>query len=131
MTVLEIKTHKRNVLINITAQVREAVKKSGVAEGSAMVYCPHTTAGICINENADPDVAADIVAGLEAMVPNIGFRHGEGNSDAHIKTALVGTSAGIPVTGGELALGMWQAVYFCEFDGPRNRKYYVSVNKQD
>lgn len=127
MAVFEIETYKKCALISITQQVREAVSKSGVKRGLATVYSPHTTAGITINENADPDVAIDLLTALEAQVPDIAFRHGEGNSDAHLKTTLTGVFACIPVENGELMLGTWQGVYFCEFDGPRRRRFYVSV----
>ena len=113
--------------MNITSQVREAVKKSGVLKGAALVYCPHTTAGIAINENADPDVTADILSALDDMVPRMDFLHIEGNSPAHIKTLLTGSSASVPVEGGNLALGRWQGIYFCEYDGPRDRKFIVQV----
>ncbi len=128
MTIHEIKTYKRNALINVTAEVREAVRKSGVEEGTVTVYCPHTTAGFTINENADPDVCTDLLAALEALVPKVNFRHMEGNSDAHLKASLMGASVTVPVKDGEPVLGIWQGIYFCEFDGPRNRKFYVSVN---
>ncbi len=127
MVVFEIETYKKCALISINKQVREAVSKSGVKQGLATVYSPHTTAGITINENADPDVATDLLAALEAQVPDVDFRHGEGNSDAHLKTTLTGVFACIPVENGEPVLGTWQGVYFCEFDGPRRRRFYVSV----
>lgn len=123
----EIRTNKRCSMTDITARAKEAVLKSGAAEGVVTVYCPHTTAGITINENADPDVVADMLKGLDAIVPNIAYAHAEGNSDAHIKATMVGSSAQIPFSGGELATGIWQSIYFCEFDGPRNRRFFVSV----
>ena len=93
-----------------------------------MVYCPHTTAAITINENADPDVKTDLISGFDKVFPDFeSFRHAEGNSDAHIKSSVVGASETIIVTGGRPLLGTWQGVYFCEFDGPRNRKFYVKV----
>jgi secondary thiamine-phosphate synthase enzyme len=116
------------MLIDVTDRVAEAVRASGIAEGLAVVSSPHTTAGITVNENADPDVARDLLHGLERLFPRHGeWRHAEGNSDAHLKTALVGTSATLPVAGGRLALGTWQAVYFAEFDGPRNRGFDVTI----
>lgn len=127
METYDIQTYNRCVLVNITGQVREAVRKSGVKEGVALIASPHTTAGVTVNENADPDVCADILAGLEAMIPNIRFKHGEGNSDAHIKTSLMGISATVPVSEGEPVLGIWQSIYFCEFDGPRHRRFTVTV----
>jgi secondary thiamine-phosphate synthase enzyme len=108
--------------------VARAVADSGVSAGIAVVSSPHTTAGILVNENADPDVATDLIAGLGRLVPEVaGWRHAEGNSDAHLKTALVGTSVMMPIEGGRLLLGTWQAVYFAEFDGPRSRHLNVSV----
>jgi secondary thiamine-phosphate synthase enzyme len=113
---------------NITPQVREAVAKSGVTSGIAVVFCPHTTAGITINENADPDVCIDLVHGLSKAFPNRAeFRHGEGNSHAHLKASAMGSSATIIIEKGKLVLGTWQGIYFCEFDPPRNRKFYVKV----
>ena len=115
-------------LVDITAEVTEAISESGVNEGICIVYCPHTTAAITINENADPDVKTDFISGLDKIFPDMEtFRHAEGNSDAHIKSSAVGASETIIVTAGKPLLGTWQAVYFCEFDGPRNRKFYVKV----
>jgi secondary thiamine-phosphate synthase enzyme len=114
--------------INITAQVREALDKSAVKDGIALVYCPHTTGGITINENADPDVARDMLFGLDKAFPDRPeFRHAEGNSSAHLKASAVGSSVTVIVNNGKLVLGTWQGVYFCEFDGPRQRKFYVKV----
>ena len=114
--------------IDITDKVRDAVRQSGVFDGMATVYCPHTTAAITINENADPDVKTDLISGFNKVFPDFeSFRHAEGNSDAHIKSSVVGASETIIVTGGRPLLGTWQGVYFCEFDGPRNRKFYVKV----
>jgi secondary thiamine-phosphate synthase enzyme len=127
MFVYELPTYKRCTFINITPHVRDAVKKSGIKSGLASVYCPHTTAGITINENADPDVTADILAALTKMVPEMDYAHIEGNSPAHIKTLMTGSSVTIPVQDGSLALGRWQGIYFCEYDGPRDRKFYVQV----
>jgi len=113
---------------NITQQVREAVAKSGVSGGIAIVFCPHTTAGITINENADPDVTRDMVLGLVKAFPNSPeFRHSEGNSAAHLKASAVGSSVTVIIENGRLVLGTWQGIYFCEFDPPRMRKYYVKV----
>ena len=115
-------------LVDITAEVTEAISESGVNEGICVVFCPHTTAAITINENADPDVKTDFIAGLDRSFPErAAFRHAEGNSDAHIKSSAVGASETIIVTAGRPLLGTWQGVYFCEFDGPRNRKFYVKV----
>jgi len=118
----------RSNLYNITAQVREAVTKSGVSDGAAVVFCPHTTAGITINENADPDVVHDLLLGLEKAFPDrLEFRHGEGNSAAHLKASTVGASETIIIRDGKLVLGTWQGIYFCEFDPPRNRKFHVKI----
>lgn len=128
METLELKTKSRNEFVDLTREVNQAVKKSGVQEGFCLIYVPHTTAGVTINEGADPDVVKDILKHLEELVPaGKRFLHTEGNSDAHIKSSLVGASQLIPITGGKLALGTWQAVFFCEFDGPRARNVLVQV----
>jgi secondary thiamine-phosphate synthase enzyme len=125
---IEVKTKARNELIDITPRVEEVVAASGVVDGICMVVVPHTTAGITINENADPSVKADIIAKMGELVPAGGrYLHREGNADAHIKAALVGTSESIMVRGGKLALGTWQGVFFCEFDGPRTRRVWVRI----
>ena len=113
---------------NITTQVREAINKSGVASGVAVVYCPHTTAGITINENADPDVTQDMTLGLDKAYPDrTEFRHAEGNSAAHLKASAIGSGVTIIINGGKPVLGTWQGIYFCEFDPPRSRKYFVKI----
>lgn len=118
----------REGLYNVTDKVREALAKSGVAEGLCVVFCPHTTAGLTINENADPDVKADILRGMDKAFPDDpAFEHMEGNSAGHLKAGCMGASATVIVTGGRLLLGTWQGIYFCEFDGPRNRRFYVRV----
>lgn len=118
-------------MIDITAMVREALAKSGVRNGVCLVYCPHTTAGITINENADPDVVRDMLLGLAKAFPDRPeFRHAEGNSSAHLKASCVGSSATVIADGGRLLLGTWQGIYFCEFDGPRSRSFYVQVTGQ-
>jgi len=118
----------RKSCYNITAQVREAVEKSEVKNGIAVVFCPHTTAGITINENADPDVVHDLILGFDRAFPDrTEFRHNEGNSTAHLKASTVGTSVTIIINDGSLILGTWQSVYFCEFDPPRNRKFCVKI----
>ena len=123
----QLKTPKEG-FVDITAEVTEAISESGVNEGICVVYCPHTTAAITINENADPDVKTDLISGFNKVFPDFeSFRHAEGNSDAHIKSSVVGASETVIVTGGRPLLGTWQGVYFCEFDGPRNRKFYVKV----
>ena len=116
---------------NITSQLREAVAKSGITDGIAIVFCPHTTAGITINENADPDVIPDMLLGLAKAFPDRAeFRHGEGNSSAHLKASAVGSSVTVIISGGKPVLGIWQGIYFCEFDPPRSRKFYVKVMGQ-
>lgn len=123
----DLRTEREN-LYNVTAQAREAVKKSGIKDGHCLVYCPHTTAGMTINENADPDVVRDLLFALDQTYPDRPeFRHAEGNSAAHLKASVMGSSVTIPITEGRLVLGTWQGVYFCEFDGPRHRAYYVQV----
>ena len=118
----------REGMYNVTTQVRTAVRESGVQNGMAIVYCPHTTAGITINENADPDVQHDLLLGLAAAFPDRReFRHAEGNSAAHLKSSCVGASQRVLIENGHLLLGTWQGVYFCEFDGPRTRRFYVKV----
>jgi len=125
---LNIKTHAPAEFQDITDRVNDAISKSGVEEGICLVFVPHTTAGITINEHADPDVAEDIIARLEAMVPKqAGYKHGEGNSAAHIKASMIGSSVTAIVQYGELALGTWQGIFFCEFDGPRNREVHIKV----
>lgn len=115
-------------MVDVTSRVAEAVRADGVAEGWAQVFCPHTTAGVTINENADPDVVTDVLDTLRRLVPrDAGYRHVEGNSDGHVKASLVGSSVTIPVAAGRLVLGTWQGVYFCEFDGPRSRKLLVTT----
>jgi len=119
---------QREDFYNITPQVREAVSKSGVTSGIAVVFCPHTTASITINENADPNVVHDLLIGLDKTFPDRDeFRHGEGNSSAHMKASAMGSSATVIIENGKLLLGTWQGIYFTEFDPPRNRKFYVKV----
>ncbi len=123
-----IHTEAREVLLDITRQVSEALERTREANGMVWVYSPHTTAGITIQENADPDVRTDIIAHLKELIPQkASFRHREGNSDAHLKTAFCGASQAIPFADGQLLLGTWQAIYFCEFDGPRKRRVLVKV----
>ncbi|MDD2338063.1 MAG: secondary thiamine-phosphate synthase enzyme YjbQ [Geobacteraceae bacterium] len=125
---IQLSSRSRNELIDITQRVAELVRKSGVSSGVCYLCCLHTTAGITVNEGADPDVRYDISRFLEALVPvNTSFAHGEGNSDAHVKSSLVGVSEMLFIEGGQLLLGTWQAVYFCEFDGPRTRKVAVKI----
>jgi secondary thiamine-phosphate synthase enzyme len=125
---LAVRTERRTQLLDVTAGVAKMVQDSGVRSGVCYVYVPHTTAGVIINENADPDVAADIEAALARLVPKTSdYRHAEGNSDSHIKTALVGSSATIFISNGQLELGRWQGIFFCEFDGPRSRRLRVKI----
>ena len=124
----EVGTKSRECLSDITRHVREALEASGVQHGLCTVYVPHTTAGVTINENADPDVCSDLISFLARLVPrNAQFRHAEGNSDAHVKASLMGASAQIPVENGRLCLGTWQGVFLAEFDGPRTRRVCVVV----
>jgi secondary thiamine-phosphate synthase enzyme len=125
---LSVSTHQRIEFVDITGQVQGAVREARVDAGTCIVYVPHTTAAITINENADPDVRRDIIDQLERVVPRQGgYHHMEGNADAHIKASMIGFSATILVENGALMLGTWQGVYFCEFDGPRSRRVYVKV----
>jgi secondary thiamine-phosphate synthase enzyme len=122
----QIKTSKRTELIDITSSVQEVVRETGINEGTCIIFIPHTTAGVTINENADPSVAQDILMELNKIIPlENQFRHMEGNSPAHIKASLLGCSQIVFVESGKLVLGTWQGIFFCEFDGPRNRKVYV------
>ncbi len=125
----EIRTHRRDEMVDITDQVHQTIAKSGVTEGTVTIYVPHTTAAVTVNENADPDVVHDVLAALDQAVPwrSDAYQHGEGNSAAHAKSSIVGCSTTIPISGGQMILGTWQAVYFCEFDGPRSRRFLVTV----
>ena len=125
-----ISTNRRCQMLDITAMVQSAVRDSAIKNGNAIVYCPHTTAAITINENADPSVMHDILLTLDELVPEhrSGYRHSEGNSDAHVKNSLVGCSEQILVSDGSLNLGTWQGVFFCEFDGPRSRRFFVQIS---
>jgi secondary thiamine-phosphate synthase enzyme len=128
MLTLHVKTDRRTQLVDVTALVQKAVASSGVANGICYLYVPHTTAAITINECADPDVARDVEGALDRLIPIAGpYRHSEGNSDSHVKSVLVGASHIIHVEGGKLVLGRWQGVFFCEFDGPRERRLQVKV----
>jgi secondary thiamine-phosphate synthase enzyme len=120
-----IQTRAKEEVQDITAEVNEALRALGFTAGMVLLFCPHTTAALTVNEAADPDVRGDFQRALSQMVPSIPFQHGEGNSPAHIRAALLGPSLLLPVEGGRLALGTWQGVYFCEFDGPRRRRVWV------
>ena len=113
--------------IDITGQVRKIVAAGNVQNGLCQIFVPHTTAGVTINENADPAVVTDMLAALGKMVPDLPYRHTEGNSPAHVKSSLVGCSITVPISEGRLCLGTWQGIYFCEFDGPRTRKVWVNL----
>jgi len=123
-----VHTAKPEELIDITGIVRQTVLTSGVKDGIVTVFVPHTTAAVTINENADPDVIHDLLLGLNRIYPKEGgYRHAEGNSHAHLKASAMGSSCTVIIDGGRLKLGIWQGIYFCEFDGPRNRKVYIKV----
>jgi secondary thiamine-phosphate synthase enzyme len=129
MEIVELRTSRRTELLEVTGRVQEVVTRSGVSGGVVVVQSLHTTAALTINENADPDVRHDLLAKLEALVPHQEpfYRHGEGNSDSHLKTSFFGPSLTVVVDGGRLVLGRWQGVYLCEFDGPRERRLAVQV----
>ena len=128
LTSINVHSSKKAQIIDITGDVAGFVRSSGVSDGVCFVYVPHTTAAVTINENADPDVKSDILLGLEAIVPaGLDYDHAEGNSPAHIKSSIIGNSADIFIKSGELVLGTWQGIYFCEFDGPRSRKVYIKA----
>jgi secondary thiamine-phosphate synthase enzyme len=127
MKCFEVTTRTRDQLINITALVQQAVRTMGIAEDVITVFTPHTTCGVTINENADPDVPADMLKQLDALIPwrQPFYAHAEGNTAAHVKASLMGSSVDVLVTCGHLQLGVWQGVYLCEFDGPRTRRVWV------
>ena len=125
---LSVKTHERTELVDITSEIQDLVRKSGVEQGLCMLYVPHTTAAVTINESADPTVISDMLKVLNQVIPwDANYRHLEGNSAAHIKTTLVGSSELIVIENQRLVLGTWQGVFFCEFDGPRSRKLHVRI----
>jgi secondary thiamine-phosphate synthase enzyme len=127
--VCEVRTRQRCELIDVTRDVANVVRSSGAREGQVIVFVPHTTAAVTINENADPDVQHDLLLTLAELIPQDrrGYRHGEGNSDAHVKASLLGSSETVLLREGKLVLGTWQGVYFAEFDGPRTRRMHVAV----
>jgi len=129
----DVQTNDRQQMVDVTAHVEDALKRVNAADGVAVVYVPHTTAGVTIQENADPAVKTDVLAKLDQMIPKgeAMYTHAEGNSDAHLKTMLVGTSANILIDQRRLVLGQWQGVYLCEFDGPRERDLLVKIVKLD
>ncbi|MCD6128232.1 YjbQ family protein [Candidatus Bipolaricaulota bacterium] len=122
---IQVRTRAHEEILDITSRVQEVVRTLGVENGAVLLFCPHTTAALTVNEAADPDVREDVNRALAALVPKIPFQHGEGNSPAHFRSALMGPSLVLPVEGGRLALGTWQGVYFCEFDGPRTRSVWI------
>jgi secondary thiamine-phosphate synthase enzyme len=129
---VQVKSSRRTDFIDITHSVQEVIQKSGVGEGVCHLFIPHTTAAVTINENADPSVTRDILMMLNKLIPSEDdYRHLEGNSPAHIKSSLLGCSETVLVESGKLVLGTWQGIFFCEFDGPRSRKVYVKVVKEE
>jgi secondary thiamine-phosphate synthase enzyme len=124
-----VKTRQRSEIVDITEKIRRLVKQKNIRDGMAIVYIPHTTAAVTINENYDPDVKHDLLKKLDALIPKNEsyYQHDEGNSDSHLKTAIVGNSATVLIEQGDLVLGRWQGIYFCEFDGPREREMFVKV----
>jgi len=128
MEEIAISTHKKSEFIDITHLIQQAVTRSGVEEGTCFIYCPHTTAGLTINEHADPAVANDILTALDAIAPQgRGWTHAEGNAPAHIKASLIGNSLQVAFERGKLLLGTWQGIFFCEFDGPRKRRIWLRI----
>jgi secondary thiamine-phosphate synthase enzyme len=129
MRTIEVKTQAREELVDITARVREELASSGVKDGICYVYVPHTTAAVTINENADPSVKEDILMALRKIVPDsLAYRHSEGNSPAHVKACLIGSSIKVIIDEGQLVLGTWQGIFFCEFDGPRSRNVFIKAS---
>ena len=129
MNTIEIRTQSREELVDITGRVEKEVSSSGIKNGVCTVFVPHTTAGVTINENADPSVQQDILMTLRKIIPdNLPFRHSEGNSPAHVKACLVGSSVQVFIEEGKLKLGTWQGIFFCEFDGPRSRRAFIKVS---
>jgi len=128
MRTFEFKTHAKEELVDITSVVRAEVESRGIASGICVVYAPHTTAGLIINENADPDVRKDILMALRSIVPDsLPYLHTEGNSPGHVKASITGASVTVMIENGRLMLGVWQGIFFCEFDGPRQRKVYIKI----
>ena len=128
MKTLRIKTARRTQFVDITREVEHAVRDSGVKQGLCHVYVPHTTAGVAINEHADPDVASDVEGIFDPLVPHqVPYRHAEGNTDSHMKAILTGTSQTMFIESGKLVLGTWQGIFLCEFDGPRQRNVFVKI----
>lgn len=133
MKVFKVRSREREEMVEITDEVRRHLRESGAREGVCHLYVRHTTAGLTVNENADPDVPRDMLHALRTLIPQhgMGFRHGEENSDAHLKTSLVGTSVAVPFAEGELLLGRWQGIFLCEFDGGREREVIMQVMRTE
>jgi len=129
MIELEVRTNAKKQMVTITGEVQRALGELGAGDGLCHIHVPHTTAAVVVNENADPDVARDLLAAYEAMVPDLRFAHAEGNSDAHYLSTVLGCSLTLPVKGGRLRLGTWQGIFFVELDGPRRRRVWVTVVK--
>jgi secondary thiamine-phosphate synthase enzyme len=130
MKEITVNTSRRTEFVVLDTEVQQAVSESGIKEGCAMLFCPHTTAALTINENADPSVVHDVLTSLEKLIPErAGYAHSEGNSDAHIKASLIGSNLIVPIANGKISLGTWQGIFFCEFDGPRRRKVYIQILK--
>lgn len=129
MEIIKVRSREREEMVEFTGEVRRRLQESGAREGVCVLYVQHTTAGLTVNENADPDVPRDMLLALRKLIPQhgMGFRHGEENSDAHIKTSLVGTSVTVPFDNGELLLGRWQGIFLCEFDGGRERQVIMTI----
>lgn len=127
-----VDTNKRNQMLDITDEVQSLISKSGITQGTVIIFCPHTTGAITINENADPDVVHDVLLTLSELLPQNrkGYQHSEGNSDAHVKSSLVGCSETVIIKDGKMLLGTWQGIYFCEFDGPRRRTVKIQITGQ-
>ncbi|KAB1442965.1 secondary thiamine-phosphate synthase enzyme YjbQ [Pseudodesulfovibrio senegalensis] len=126
METMQVQTHDREAMVDITGAVRRMIGENGWSDGALLLYCPHTTGAVTINEGADPDVVRDILVNMRKLVPHRGdYHHAEGNSDAHIKSSMFGCDQLVIVEGGNIQLGTWQKIYFCEFDGPRTRKLWV------
>ncbi|MCX5701343.1 MAG: secondary thiamine-phosphate synthase enzyme YjbQ [Candidatus Omnitrophica bacterium] len=127
---LSLKTNKRSELVDITGKIQALISKAEISSGVCLIFCPHTTAGLTINENADPSVKSDIINTLNKVIPEgAGYAHSEGNADSHVKSSLFGSSLSIFIEGGKLILGIWQGIYFCESDGPRQREVWVKMIK--
>ncbi|HEX8267430.1 MAG TPA: secondary thiamine-phosphate synthase enzyme YjbQ [Pyrinomonadaceae bacterium] len=129
MRIIKIRSNRREEMIDITSEVKKVLRESGEKEGIVLLFVQHTTCGLTVNENADPDVQTDLLSALKKLIPQHGmnFKHAEDNSDAHLKSSFFGSSVTIPFSGGELLLGRWQGIYLCEFDGARERKIVVAI----